>query len=183
MGSRFSIPLDIQEIDALSRETELTVPQLNSFYRRFNRLSRGEPMLTKDDLLREQDLITNPLCDRILHAFFANGRSALTFAEFARQLAVFRRSKRPSSREAKLRFLFSMLDVGGSGFVSAAEMTAFLMLLLGDSVSDEQLGSISLRCLSEADDDGDNRVTFEEFAKALGTVEIEEQMCVAALNG
>lgn len=49
-------------------------------------------------------------------------------------------------------------------------------------ISEEQLVCIAERTLSEADEDGDNKINFEEFCKALERTDVEQKMSIRFLS-
>lgn len=77
---------------------------------RFTSLDRTDcGTLSREDFLRIPELAINPLCDRIVHAFFADSTDdRVNFRQFMRVLAHFRPIKKSSlnklnSREEKLK--------------------------------------------------------------------------------
>lgn len=80
------------------------------FFKRFTSLDRTDcGTLSREDFLRIPELAINPLCDRIVHAFFADSTDdRVNFRQFMRVLAHFRPIKKSSlnklnSREEKLK--------------------------------------------------------------------------------
>lgn len=88
----------------------VTPNQIERLYSRFTSLDRGDcGTLSRDDFLRIPELAINPLCERIVHAFFADSTDdRVNFRQFMKVLAHFRpiRDKKESklnSREDKLK--------------------------------------------------------------------------------
>jgi len=87
----------------------VTPKQIERLYSRFTSLDRGESgTLSREDFLRIPELAINPLGDRIVHAFFEDGRSEVNFLQFMQVLAHFRPIKKNkenklNSREQKLK--------------------------------------------------------------------------------
>ena len=111
----------------------VTANQIERLYSRFTSLDKQQKgYLTRDDFLRIPELAINPLCDRIVHAFFrdghdgvngisdissekglaagaAAGRDVVNFCDFVRVLAHFRPLKKTmeknklNSRDEKLK--------------------------------------------------------------------------------
>lgn len=48
--------------------------------------------------------------------------------------------------------------------------------------SEEQLTSIAERTIMEADQNGDQMISFEEFSKALERTDVEQKMSIRFLN-
>lgn len=84
--------------------------QIERLYSRFTSLDRTDcGTLSREDFLRIPELAINPLCDRIVHAFFADSTDdRVNFRQFMQVLAHFRPIKKNSpnklnSREEKLK--------------------------------------------------------------------------------
>lgn len=88
----------------------VTPNQIERLYSRFTSLDRTDcGTLSREDFLRIPELAINPLCDRIVHAFFADSTDdRVNFRKFMQVLAHFRPIKKSSvnklnNREQKLR--------------------------------------------------------------------------------
>lgn len=88
----------------------VTPSQIERLYSRFTSLDRTDcGTLSREDFLRIPELAINPLCDRIVHAFFADSTDdRVNFRQFMQVLAHFRPIKKSSanklnSREEKLK--------------------------------------------------------------------------------
>lgn len=91
----------------------VTPSQIERLYSRFTSLDRTDcGTLSRDDFLRIPELAINPLCDRIVHAFFADSTDdRVNFRKFMQVLAHFRPINKNSvnmlnSREEKLKCLY-----------------------------------------------------------------------------
>ena len=116
-----------------------------------------------------------------LNTLRVGDRKRVYFEDFVRVLAHFRpinkNSPHPSnSREAKLRFAFTMYDLDRSGLITKDEFTAILVRMIGANVSKEKVDSIAERTMREADRDNDGSITFAEFCKAMEKTDIEQKM-------
>lgn len=88
----------------------VTPNQIERLYSRFTSLDRTDcGTLSREDFLRIPELAINPLCDRIVHAFFADSADdRVNFRQFMKVLAHFRPIRNKStnkynSREEKLK--------------------------------------------------------------------------------
>lgn len=88
----------------------VTPNQIERLYSRFTSLDRTDcGTLSREDFLRIPELAINPLCDRIVHAFFADSTDdRVNFRQFMQVLAHFRPIKKCSvnklnSRDEKLK--------------------------------------------------------------------------------
>ncbi|XP_064621843.1 calcineurin B homologous protein 1-like [Lineus longissimus] len=191
MGSKSSIMLQDEEIEAIQNETGFSRNQIVRLYSRYTSLDKGRNgFLSREDFLRIPELAINPLGDRIVHAFFQENNDDVNFKQFMRVLARFRPIKSRdkdivsplNSREEKLRFAFKMYDLDGDNKIAREELLAVLHMMVGANISEEQLGSIADRTIAEADEDNDNMISFEEFTKAMDRVDVEQKMSIRFLN-
>lgn len=100
MGNRVSSMLQDEEIKLISEETGFSPPQIERLYSRFKSLDKSGicGSLSKEDFLRVPELAINPLCDRIVHMFFADcdeNHDRINFRQFMKVLATFRSSTKP----------------------------------------------------------------------------------------
>lgn len=190
MGNRSSLLLQEEEIAQISEETGFNANQIERLYSRFTSLDRGDcGTLSRDDFLRIPELAINPLGERIVNSFFQEDQSndRVNFKQFMRVLAHFRPIKKNkenklNSREEKLRYAFKMYDLDDDDLISKNELLAILHMMVGANISDEQLTSIAERTISEADEDGDQMISFEEFCRALQRTDVEQKMRSAATS-
>nr|QBH72767.1 calcineurin b subunit [Aphelinus abdominalis] len=189
MGNRSSLLLREEEIAQIQEATGFTPNQIERCYSRFTSLDRGDcGTLSREDFLRIPELAINPLGERIVNAFFEESSSdRVNFLQFMQVLAHFRPIKKNgpnilNSREEKLRFAFKLYDIDNDDLISKDELLAILHMMVGANISEEQLSSIAERTLSEADEDGDNKINFEEFCKALERTDVEQKMSIRFLS-
>jgi calcineurin B homologous protein 1 len=145
--------------------------------------------LSREDFLRIPELAINPLCDRIVHAFFAsNGTDdRVNFRQFMQVLAHFRPIKKSkenklNSREEKLKVAFKMYDLDDDDTISRDELINILNMMVGANISQEQLISIAERTILEADQCGQGKISFDDFCKALERTDVEQKMSIRFLN-
>ncbi|CAI5445783.1 unnamed protein product [Caenorhabditis angaria] len=179
------------ELEQLSIESGLSRSGILTLYNRFMSLAThrdkttNEYFLVKADFESIQELKQNPLGDRIIDAFFADAevleRKKVYFKDFVKVLSHFRpiNKNKPhpwNSREAKLRFAFTMYDLNKSGTITKDEFQDILEMMIGKNVPIEQVKSIADRTMREADKDYDGFITFQEFCHAMDKTDIEQKM-------
>ncbi|KAK3596496.1 hypothetical protein CHS0354_007402 [Potamilus streckersoni] len=190
MGTKASIQLQEEEIHEIQEETGFSHNQIERLYSRFASLDKNNNgFLSREDFLRIPELAINPLGDRIVHSFFLESNDeTVNFRQFMRVLARFRPTKsnhhknKLNTREEKLKFAFHMYDLDGDDKISRDELLAVLHMMVGDNISEEQLCSIADRTIVEADLDGDKMISFEEFAKVMERVDVEQKMSIRFLH-
>lgn len=189
MGNRSSLLLQEEEIAQIQEETGFSPSQIERLYSRFTSLDKGDNgALSREDFLRIPELAINPLGDRIVHAFFMESSDdRVNFREFMRVLARFRpikknRDNKMNNREEKLRFAFRMYDLDDNSSISRDEVLAVLHMMVGANISEDQLISIAERTILEADKDGDQMISFDEFCEALARTDVEQKMSIRFLH-
>ncbi|CAO1420290.1 unnamed protein product [Diamesa serratosioi] len=191
MGNKSSLLLREEEILQIQEETGFSPNQIERLYSRFTSLDRSDcGTLSREDFLRIPELAINPLCDRIVHSFFAESPSSddrVNFRQFMQVLATFRTIKKGkdnkyNSREEKLRFAFKMYDLDDDDTISRDELLNILHMMVGANISQEQLNSIAERTIVEADQSGEGKISFDDFCKALERTHVEQKMSIRFLN-
>ncbi|XP_065168747.1 calcineurin B homologous protein 1 [Atheta coriaria] len=189
MGNRSSLLLREEEIAQLQQDTGFTPNQIERLYSRFTSLDRGDcGTLSRDDFLRIPEIAINPLGERIVNSFFQGEVSdRVNFRQFLQVLSQFRPTKKNkenknNARDHKLRFAFNMYDLDSDNMISKDELLAILHMMVGANISEDQLTSIAERTILEADEDGDQKISFEEFCKALQRTDVEQKMSIRFLN-
>jgi len=76
-NSRSTLLLEEENLRQIEEETGFTSNQIERLWSRFTSLDKQQKgYLTREDFLRIPELAINPLGDRIVHAFFRDGRSS-----------------------------------------------------------------------------------------------------------
>lgn len=145
------------EIDDISRDSKLTPSEVRRLYKRFQQLDRNRSgNLDADELRMIPELAMNPLMPRIV-ALFDNAN----FAQFVRTMAVFGRN---GTKEAKTDFAFRVYDVDGDGYISSDDLREVLQMMVGaDNLDEATTNRIVQKVIDDADTDGDQRISRDEF--------------------
>ncbi|XP_051900385.1 calcineurin B homologous protein 2 [Pristis pectinata] len=194
MGLYSSHLSKIENLPEIMEETGFSKSHICRLYDRFEGLDQSNRgTLSRADFQRIGALAVNPLGERIINAFFPDGKDTLDFRSFVRILACFRpigklRSQDPqapepiNSRDNKLRFAFELYDQDKDGKISRDELYQVLFMMMEAEVTEDQLDSIIDRTIQEADQDGDGAISFEEFRKSLENVNLEHKMSIRFLQ-
>ncbi|XP_062872670.1 calcineurin B homologous protein 2 [Trichomycterus rosablanca] len=194
MGLTKSNLSKIPNAEDLMQETGFSAAQIVRLYDRYEALDRDDKgHLSPADFAAIKELAMNPICDRIIGAFFSSGQEILDFPSFVRILAHFRPTdkNRPkdsnapdpyNNRNSKLKFVFQLYDLDKDGKISRTELQQVLRAMLEMQVTEEQLECIVDRTLQEADLDNDDAISFEEFRKSLEKVNIDHKMSIRFLR-
>ncbi|XP_048378602.2 calcineurin B homologous protein 2 isoform X2 [Stegostoma tigrinum] len=177
--------------DAGVRVTKAHICRLYNRFEELDKSNKGS--LSREDFQQIGELAVNPLGDRIINAFFPDGKQTLDFRSFIRILACFRPTVKNkfadpnapepiNSRNNKLQFAFQLYDLDRDGKISREELIQVLRMMLEAQVTDDQLESITDRTIQEADLDGDGAISFEEFRKSLENINLEHKMSIRFLQ-
>lgn len=165
--------------------------QIERLYSRFISLDKGDNgTLSREDFLRIPELAINPLGERVVKAFFreTSGEDRINFCQFIRGLTRFRpirkahENKDLDLKKEKLRFAFRMYDLDDDEKITRQELLSVLHMMVGENISLDQLISIADRTIQEADGDGDESISFEEFCQILQGSNFEEKMSIRFLH-
>ena len=191
MGSNSSLMLQRDEIAEIAKETGFNSKQIKRLYNRFLSLDKdGLGFLTKQSLLRIPELNVNPLRDRIVDVILDDhGQDGnINFKQFALLFSVFRRGHNESgtsSKENKLKFLFSIYDRDKDGKINKSELLAVLNMLIGYNLPEEQMNSMAERTIAEVVaemEPGSSEITFKMFIDTLQKIDVEEKMSMKFLT-
>uniref|UniRef100_M8B777 EF-hand domain-containing protein n=1 Tax=Aegilops tauschii TaxID=37682 RepID=M8B777_AEGTA len=97
-----------------------------------------------------------------LHRADTNSNGLVEFSEFVALVSPELLDDRSPYSEDQLRRLFEIFDRDGNGFITAAEL-AHSMAKLGHALTAKELTGM----IEEADTDGDGRINFREFSRAI----------------
>lgn len=170
MGAQTSALLS-EEIDEISRQTNLSQLEVKRLYKRFQKLDRTQSgTLDTDELLMVPELAMNPLHPRFI-AVFEN----VNFHQFVNNISAFSPSTPP---EKKIDFTFRLYDVDGDGFISKYDLENVLKMLVGEHMSSDVIAQIANRVIEEADADGDGLISRNEFTSAVDVANLAERLTV-----
>lgn len=71
---------------------------------------------------------------------------------------------------------FKVYDMDRDGFISNGELFLVLKMMVGNNLKDQQLQQIVDKTIMEADQDGDGKISFEEFKAMVANTDIAKQM-------
>jgi len=186
MGSKTSSLLRPDEVQTLTEKTGFTTREIVRLYNRFACLDKSRSgFLRREDLQSIPEFSVNPLCNRVIEAFFWES-DEVNFTQFATLLSTFRpiRSRTVTefnNREGKIKFLFRLYDVDKDGKLSKEDFHEVLAGLVGSTVQDKEMEKVIMRAICEAgadidDDDEEIFVTFDQFRKTLNHVDVETRL-------
>jgi len=166
-------------MEDMERRSNFTQPELERLKKRFMKLDvDGSGSIDREEFLQIPQIATNPLASRMIAIFDEDGGGTVDFQEFVGGLSAF--SSR-GGREEKLKFAFKVYDVDRDGFISNGELFLVLKMMVGNNLKDQQLQQIVDKTIMEADQDGDGKLNFDEFAQMVSNTDIVKQMTLEDL--
>nr|CAD7592319.1 unnamed protein product [Timema genevievae] len=136
--------------------------------------------LSIDEFMSLPELQQNPLVQRVIDIFDADGNGevdfkVLVFIEFIQGVSQF---SVKGDKESKLRFAFRIYDMDNDGYISNGELFQVLKMMVGNNLKDTQLQQIVDKTILFADRDEDGKINFEEFCSVVGNTDIHKKMVV-----
>lgn len=138
--------------------------ELREIFRSFDRNNDGSlTQLELGSLLRSLGLTPSPdQLDSLIQKADTNSNGLVEFSEFVALVAPELLPAKSPYTDDQLKQLFKMFDRDGNGYITAAEL-AHSMAKLGHALTAEELTGM----IKEADTDGDGRINFQEFSRAI----------------
>ncbi|KAH0818092.1 hypothetical protein GEV33_004708 [Tenebrio molitor] len=131
--------------------------------------------LSIDEFMSLPELQQNPLVQRVIDIFDADGNGEVDFKEFIQGVSQF---SVKGDKLSKLRFAFRIYDMDNDGFISNGELFQVLKMMVGNNLKDTQLQQIVDKTILFADKDEDGKISFEEFCNVVGNTDIHKKMVV-----
>ena len=158
----------------ISQEIPFSQEELLMLEQRFRRLDKdGSGMLEPNEFFDIPELAQNPLVQRVISVFDKNKDGNISFYEFVTGIS---KISEAGSEEDKMRFLFSIYDIEGDGFISNGELFKVLKMMVGNNLTDVQLQQLVDRTIIRADEDFDGKISYEEFCKMIRDLEIGDKL-------
>ncbi|KAL0485251.1 serine/threonine-protein phosphatase 2B regulatory subunit [Acrasis kona] len=159
--------LNKQELKALQDATHLEESEIRRLHEQFRILSgsKDEDLnMDKTQFLKVLGIQDTRILDRFFEMLDDDSDGDIDFREFIMGLRVFYDSV---SVEEKIKYCFRLYDVDDDGYISKDDL---LRLFEGSfeedqqpEITEDQLGSLVDATFAEADMDGDNKLSYEEF--------------------
>lgn len=170
MGAHNSVP-SMHDLEVLTKFSEDEIRRLG---KRFVKLDKdGNGKLSVDEFMALPELTQNPLVQRVISIFDSDNDGEIDFEEFLNGIAMF---SSHGDKSQKLQFAFKIYDIDKDGFISNGELFQVLKVMVGDNLQDTQLQQIVDKTIIYADEDGDGRVSFDEFCKVVGGADVDEKL-------
>lgn len=165
-------------VDDLMEGTNFDREDIDRLRKRFMKLDKDKSgKIEKEEFLLIPGVSANPLAARLMDVFDEDGGGDIDFQEFISALSVF---SGKSTKDAKLKFAFKVYDIDRDGYISNGELFIVLKMMVGKNLENEQLQQIVDKTIMEADQDGDGKLSFAEFKKAVDDTEVASALTLSA---
>ncbi|CAL4913520.1 unnamed protein product [Urochloa decumbens] len=166
-GGGSAVAAAISQAGAQQQQSRLDddqLAELREIFRSFDRNADGSlTQLELGSLLRSLGLTpSTDQLDALITRADTNSNGLVEFSEFVALVAPDLLADRSPYSEDQIRRLFTIFDRDGNGFITAAEL-AHSMAKLGHALTVKELTGM----IKEADTDGDGRINFQEFSRAI----------------
>jgi len=152
------------DIKKLTTETDMKKGDIKKIHKKFVALDKEKKgYVTINDLVEIPEIEQNPLRFHI-GQYLSNGNKndAIGFEAFIKLIDMFKNKK----TEAQNKFMFNLFDFDKDGKISSEDMLVNFKLLLGNSLSEENLKEIVEKTINEYSTD-QKFITFDDFIKIL----------------
>lgn len=165
-------------LDSLMESTNFDREEIDRLRKRFMKLdSDRSGAIDKNEFLAIPGISSNPLASRLMDVFDTDRNGSIDFQEFITGLSAF---SGKSSRTEKLQFAFKIYDIDQDGYIGNGELFVVMKAMVGKNLQDAELQQIVDKTIMEADKDGDNKLSFEEFKQAVDLKQIASQLTLDA---
>ncbi|KAI6202994.1 Calcium and integrin-binding family member 2 [Aphelenchoides besseyi] len=165
-----------QQLDEYQDCTFFTKKDILRLYKRFYALNPSKVgtnmqdsrtsiiKLTFEEVEKMPELKENPFRRRICDVFSEDGYGNLTFDDFLDMFSVFSET---APLHLKLKYAFKIYDYDNDDQLGHDDLSKTIRCLTRDELSDEEVEFIIERIIEEADLDGDEQISYQEFEHAI----------------
>lgn len=163
-----------QVLDNIVQGSNFDREEVDRLRKRFMKLDKDSSgTIDREEFLSLPQISSNPLATRMIAIFDEDGGGDVDFQEFVSGLSAF---SSKGNKEQKLRFAFKVYDIDRDGYISNGELFIVLKMMVGNNLKDQQLQQIVDKTIMEADQDGDGKISFEEFCRMVESTDLVASM-------
>lgn len=153
--------------------------EIDRLRKRFMKLDKdGSGTIDKNEFLDIPGILSNPLAQRLMDVFDEDKDGTIDFQEFISGLSAL---SGKTSRDEKLRFAFKIYDIDQDGYIGTGELFIVMKMMVGKNLLDEDLQQIVDKTIMENDMDGDNKLSFEEFQRAVDLKQVANALTLTSI--
>lgn len=155
-------------------QNAFTAKDIKRLYKKFSKLDTDKSgELEPEEFFDVPALSQNPLVKRVISIFDKNRDGKISFSEFIIGLSTLSTS---ANELDKIKFAFQVYDVNEDGFISNGDLFSVLKMMIGSNLNDVQLQQLVDRTLVKADEDGDGKLSFEEFHTMVKDLDVASKL-------
>ncbi|KAL7669752.1 hypothetical protein ACOME3_004699 [Neoechinorhynchus agilis] len=169
MGGKKS-RLHLRRLTSLKAEIEPEyIGRIEKTFRRIDTDQSGT--LNLKELMAEGPLARNPFVRHLVAMFDVDGNGEIDFLEFINGICVF---MKPLPVKTKIRYAFDIFDKNRDGYISKRELFDVTKMMVAGALDDKEIKNLVERGVTYNDFDGDGKINFDEFYRALGPAVISD---------
>ena len=156
--------LTSKDIQRLKEETDFNQKEIKKSHKKFGALDKDKKgYVSINDLVSIPEVENNPLRYHIAQYMNDNQENEeITFDTFIKVIDMFKNNK----TEAQYKFLYGLFDFDKDGKISSMDMLINFKLLLGNSLTEEQIKDIVDKTINEYSDKK-GYIDYNDFVKIL----------------
>ncbi|XP_045110704.1 calcineurin subunit B type 2 isoform X3 [Portunus trituberculatus] len=171
-GNEASLPMEM----CSNWTDQFDADEIRRLGKRFRKLDLDNSgSLSVEEFMSLPELQQNPLVQRVIDIFDADGNGEVDFKEFIQGMSQF---SVKGDKESKMRFAFRIYDMDNDGYISNGELFQVLKMMVGNNLKDTQLQQIVDKTVLFADKDEDGKISFDEFCSVVGNTDVHKKMVV-----
>merc|ERR1719437_12621 len=158
--------------------TNFDAEEIKRLGKRFKKLDLDNSgSLSVDEFMSLPELQQNPLVQRVIEIFDDDGNGEVDFKEFIQGVSQF---SVKGDKQSKLKFAFRIYDIDNDGYISNGELFQVLKMMVGNNLKETQLQQIVDKTIIYADQDGDGKISYEEFCALVDNsgLDVHKKMVV-----
>ncbi|KAK8392844.1 hypothetical protein O3P69_013106 [Scylla paramamosain] len=174
MGNEASLPMEMCSNSSSDYGFQMfDADEIRRLGKRFRKLDLDNSgSLSVEEFMSLPELQQNPLVQRVIDIFDADGNGEVDFKEFIQGMSQF---SVKGDKESKMRFAFRIYDMDNDGYISNGEL---FQMMVGNNLKDTQLQQIVDKTVLFADKDEDGKISFDEFCSVVGNTDVHKKMVV-----
>lgn len=170
MGNEGSFPQDISH-----PFSQQEIKRLSQSFKKLDLDSSGA--LSTKEFMSIPELKNNPLVKRVIDIFDVDGNGEVDFHEFIQGTSQFCVK---GEEEQKMKFAFSIYDIDNDGYISNGELFQVLKMMVGSNLKSWQLQQLVDKTIIILDQDGDGKISYEEFSSVVRELEIHKKLVIVS---
>lgn len=157
-----------------------TPKDIKRLYKKFSKLDTDKSgELEPSEFFDVPALSQNPLVKRVISIFDKNRDGKISFSEFITGQATLSTT---ASESEKIKFAFKVYDINEDGWISNGDLFGVLKMMIGSNLNDVQLQQLVDRTLIRADQDGDGKLSYDEFHQMVKDLDIPSKLTLKLDN-